>query len=70
MKFTARPLSLLIALALCSFALGALDTTSSAVAPGALSKVQAFPSSAGDPSVPSASMVIFPVAEETTASTF
>lgn len=70
MKFAVRPLSLLVALALCSFALGAFDTATSSSDPVALSEVQALPSSARDASVPSASTVSFPVGDEANAPTF
>lgn len=70
MKITARPIPLLIALALGSFALGVVTTSESSAVPAAPSAVQAFPFSGSDSSVPSASTVTFPVGEETAAPTF
>ena len=68
MKITARPLSLLIALALGSFALDAVTTSSAG--PAAPIVMQTVPFSGVDASVPPASTVTFPVDEEAAAPTF
>lgn len=70
MKFTARPLSLLVALALGSFALGAVTTSKPSAVPAAPSAAQAFPFGGVDASVPSASTVSFPIDEDAAAPTF
>lgn len=70
MQIAARPIVLFSALALGSFALGAVTTSRWSAVPAVPGAVQAIPSSGGDPSVPRASTVTFPVGEETAAPTF
>ncbi|WP_284617682.1 hypothetical protein [Aquabacterium humicola] len=71
MHIAARPLSLLIALALVSFALGAVTTSTLSTAPATPRAVApAFPSGNADPSLPSASTVGLPTGEPTAAPTF
>lgn len=70
MQISARPLLLFTTLALGSFALGAVTTSRWSAAPAAPNVMRALPSSGGDPSVPPASMVTFPVGEAAAAPTF
>lgn len=70
MKFTPRPLSLLIALALGSVALGCVTLSRSPAASSARSEMQAIAVSDGDASVPSASTVTLPIGEAAAAPTF
>lgn len=70
MKFLARPLPLLIALALGSLALGAVTPSQSSTEASAARTAPALPISRGDTSVPPASTVRFPLAEDPAAPTF